>query len=162
MDETFALELEAIGWFADCGQAPADDLPLATSPVGSWPEAIERCSDLSWEATTLEASNRLTLFLHTHHRDAYQRWNEIVAAAKQRVVTSITDRVWAPFAERHGFGRVLVDCASWDVLGAVMEHEYRCFPDRPEFFSHLLRVYRAGHFPCGWVGAWPAGHLLIW
>ena len=78
------------------------------------------------------------------------------------MVTPLAERVWRPFAERHGFGKVFVDCVSWNVLGAVMEHEYRRFQERPEFSLHLLRVYRAGHFPCGWSGEWPAGQLLAW
>ena len=162
MDEAFARELEEVDWFTACGQPLAVSLPFPVAPVGSWSEAIERCSDQSWEDATLEARNRLTVFLHTRHRDDYRNWNAITIAAQERIVTPLKDRVWRPFAERHGFGKVLVDCVSWDVLAAVMEHEYRGCPGRPEHFLHLLRVYRAGHFPCGWSGDWPAGHLLAW
>ena len=50
----------------------------------------------------------------------------------------------------------------WLERAAIMEHEYRDCAGRPEYFLHLLRVYRAGHFPCGWAGEWPAGQLLAW
>ncbi len=162
MDEVFARELEAVDWFAACGQSLAIGLPFQVSRVGSWAEAIEHCSDQSWEDVTLEAQNRLTVFLHNHHRNDYQRWNAIVDTAKTRVVTPLMDRVWRPLAERNGFGKALVDCASWDVLGAIMEHEYQRFRKRPEFSLHLLQVYRAGHFPCGWSEEWPDGRLLVW
>ena len=162
MDEAFARELEAVDWFAACGQPLIVNLPFPVVPVGSWGEAIERCSQQSWEDITLEAQNRHTVFLHNRHRHDYQHWNTIVDAAKARVVTPLAEQVWRPFAERHGFGKVFVDCVSWDVLGAVMEHEYRRFRERPEFSLHLLRVYSAGHFPCGWSGEWPAGQLLAW
>lgn len=162
MDEAFARELEAVDWFAACGRPLAVSLPFPVARVDNWAEAIEQCSDQSWEDTTLEARNRLTVFLHTQHGDDYRNWNTITVAAKKRVVTPLADRVWRPFAERHGLGKVLVDCVSWDVLAAIMEHEYRDCPDRPEYFLHLLRAYQAGHFPCGWFGKWPAGHLLAW
>lgn len=162
MNEAFARELEAQDWFVACGQPLTISLPFPVSQVGSWREAIDRCSDQSWEDVTLEARNRLTVFLHTHHRDDYRNWNAITIAAKQRVVTQLMDRVWLPFAEQNGFGKVLVDCVSWDVMAAIMEHEYRDCLNRPEFFLHLLQVYRAGHFPCGWSGEWPAGRLLVW
>jgi hypothetical protein len=162
MDEAFARELEAVDWFTACGQPLAVSLPFQAAPVSSWAEAIERCSDRSWEDVTLEARNQLTEFLHRRHRDDYRNWNAITIAAKERVVTPLVDCVWRPFTERHGLGKVLVDCVSWDVLAAIMEHEYRDCPGRPEFFLHLLRVYRAGHFPCGWSGEWPAGQLHVW
>jgi hypothetical protein len=162
VDEALARELEAVDWFAACGQPLEIGLQFPFARVGSWAEAIERCSDQSWEDTTLEARNRLTVFLHTHYRDNYRDWNAITVAAKDRVVTPLIDRVWRPFTERHGFGKVLVDCVSWDVLAAIMESEYKGCLGRPEFFLHLLRVYRAGHFPCAWSGEWPAGRLLVW
>lgn len=162
MDEALARELEAVDWFAACGQPLVVSPPFAVSQVGSWGEAIERCSEQSWEDTTLEARNHLTVFLHTHHRNDYRDWNTITDAAKDRIVTPLASRVWQPFAERHGLGKVFVDSVSWDVLAAIMEHEYQNCPNRPEFFLHLLRVYQAGHFPCGWSGEWPAGQLFIW
>jgi len=162
VDEAFVRGLEAVDWFAACGRSLAIGLPFPTSPVGSWAEAIQRCSDQTWEDATLEAQNRLTEFLHTQHRDRYRDWNDIAIVAKERVVTPLRDRVWRPFAERHGLTKVLANCVSWDVLAAIMEYEYRDCPGRPEYFLHLLRLYRAGHIPCGWSGEWPAGQLFVW
>jgi hypothetical protein len=152
--------LEAVDWFAACGQSLVVSVPFPIQVVGSWAEAIESCSDQSWEDTTLEAHNRLTEFLE--RREVYPYWNTIRDTAKERVLEPLMDRVWRPFAERLGYGKVLVDCVSRDVLAAIMEYEYRGCLDRPVFFLHLLRVYRAGHFPCGWSGKWPMGLLLAW
>jgi hypothetical protein len=162
MDEAFAQDLESINWFASCGQPISSTVPFPVTIVDSWTVAIELCSKQSWEDFTLEAQNRLTEFLHNYHRSAYQSWNTIVITAKERIVNPLTNRIWRPFSEEHGFGKVMVDCVSWDVLGAIMEHEYRYCSDRPEFFKHLLQIYRAGHFPCGWNGDWPTGDLLVW
>ena len=142
MDEEFARQLEAVDCTAASQewQSLAISLPFPAVPVRSWGEAIAHCTDQSWEDATLEAQNRLTEFLHKHHRDDYQHWNVIVAAAKTRIVTPLVERVWRPFADRHSLGKVLVDCMSWDVLAAIMEHEYRRFSGRPEFSLHLLRV----------------------
>ncbi|HEX3313745.1 MAG TPA: hypothetical protein VHR72_02585 [Gemmataceae bacterium] len=162
MDESFALELEEIQWFHACGKSVEASLPFGAEQVQSWNQAIANCSDPSWENTTLEARNRLTVFLHSRHRDEYQQWNAVTIAAKSRIVTPLTNRVWRPFAENGGLGKVFVGCVTWDVLGAVMEHEYGRLPERPEFFLQLLRTYRAGHFPGGWIGDWPDGKQLVW
>jgi len=162
MDEAFAQELEAVDWFSSCGQPLSVSLPFSIVQVGGWVEAIERCSDQSWEDTTLEARNRLTEFLCAQHHDEYLGWNTITDAAKARVVTPLMNRVWQPFAERHGFSKLFVDTVAWDVLAAIMEHEYQNCHNRPEFFLPLMRVYHACHFPCGWSGEWPVGHLFAW
>lgn len=162
MDNDFARGVEAIGWFSACGREPAVDLPFEAARVGSWSEAIKRCSEQSWEDATLEAQNHLTGFLCMNHRQKYQRWNAIAVEAKACVVTPLADRVWRPFADRYGLGRVFVDCVSWDVLAAIMEHEYQGCDGRPAWFLPLLKVYCAGHFPCGWSGEWPTGRLWVW
>jgi hypothetical protein len=162
VDESFAQELEAIDWFAACGQSMVASFPFMVATVKSWEEAIELCSDQQWENVTLDACNELTVFLHTYHRENYLDWNVITDAAKQRVVTPLKERIWGPFAEQHGLGKGLLACVSWDVLAAIMEHEYRHCPGKPEFFTHLLQVYRLGHFPCGWSGDWPSGQLFVW
>ncbi len=163
MDEAFAQELEAVDWFAACGQPLAVSLPFPLAPVGGWAEAIERCSDQSWGGRHLGGPQPADgVPSHPPPRRLPGTGTPSTVAAKERVVTPLMDRVWRPFAERHGFGKVLVDCVSWDVLAAIMEHEYRDCPGRPEWFLQLLRVYRAGHFPCGWAGEWPAGQLLVW
>ena len=162
MDENFAKELEKIDWLGRCGQPFSLQLTFPTTFVSSWSEAAQHYSDQAWEDATLEAQNRLTERLSAHHRVAYQNWNNVVQSAKERIVFPLTSRVWFPLAERLGLGKPLVDCISWDVLGAVMEHEYRDLADCPPFFQELLQVYRTGHFPCGWVGDWPSGKLVVW
>ena len=123
---------------------------------------MDFCSTQAWEDTTLDARNRLTEFLHRHHREVYQRWNAIAVSTKERVVSRLCETSWRPFAESKRFPKRFLDSVSWDVLAAVMEHEYRNCKGRPDFFLQLLRVYRAGHFPCGWSGRWPGGRLLVW
>jgi hypothetical protein len=161
MDEAFAAEVEAIRWFSEVGKPlPAFSIPAVA--VASKDEALKQCSDPAWEDETLEARNRLTEFLSMQHRDRDAEWNDITEAAKSRVVTPLVSRVWQPFAAQYGLGKVFVDCVSWDVLAAIMEHEYRDCRGRPVFFLYLLEVYRAGHFPCGWSGDRPGGQLLAW
>ncbi len=162
MDESFARGLEKIHGIDDCGAPLIAPLPFDAEQVSGWPQAMDLCSSQAWEDATLDARNRLTEFLHRHHRDAYQRWNGIAVSAKERVVSRLCETSWRAFADRMGLGKSLLDAASWDVIAAVMEHEYRSCKGRPDFFLQLLQVYRAGHFPCGWQGRWPGGRLLVW
>lgn len=50
---------------------------------------------------------------------------------------------------------------TWNLQAAFLElHFARHRP--PRFFGELVRVYEAGHLPCGWQGAWPSGSLIVW
>lgn len=161
MDEVFVKDIETIRWFSAVGD-PLPEFRIPTVAIASKAEALAHCSDPAWGDGTLEARNRLTEFLCMRYRERDAQWNVIAELAKARTITPLVKRVWEPFAERHELGKVFVECVSWDVLAAIMEHEYRDCTGRPVFFLHLLEVYRAGHFPCGWSGEWPAGRLLAW
>ena len=50
----------------------------------------------------------------------------------------------------------------WDILGALMENSYVSSGHSVFFFLELLRVYEAGHFPCGWIGDWPSEELTVY
>lgn len=162
LDQSFLETIRATRWFERCGEPFATMVPLRTRAVSSWQEAIGACTALSYDDVTLAAQNRLTLFLHFHARSEYQKWNNIVVAAKEQCITPLAEEVWRPFAAEHGLPEGFVGCVQWDVLGAIMEHEYRRHMHRPVFFSHLLSIYQAGHFPCGWEnGEFPEGTLLV-
>ncbi|HKD26343.1 MAG TPA: hypothetical protein VKC66_10620 [Xanthobacteraceae bacterium] len=55
-----------------------------------------------------------------------------------------------------------MDSTTWDVLGALMENSYLSSRHQAYFFLELLWVYEAGHFPCGWLGDWPDGKLVVY
>jgi hypothetical protein len=162
MDEAFAAELEAIPWLAAVGQPVGAELPWPFTQVASWAEALA-CYDDDWDRTKQAAFNRLTSFLSVHHPDAYTfGWGPTIRAVKAQITTPLAERVWRPYGERHGLPATFPDLIASDVQLAAMEHAYRRLAGRPEFLLPLLRVYRAGHFPCGWYGGeWPEGFLAV-
>lgn len=157
-DESLVEELFSTEWFRRCGNPPPP-LPFACSQVGSWAEACTLSSAIDWENTTLEARNELTDILHKSQPNQMQDWNDITNEAKAQIVFPLTEKYWKSFATENGLGKPFIDCVQWDILAACMESAY----DQPRFFTELLKVYRAGHFPCGWAsGEYPNGNLVIW
>jgi hypothetical protein len=63
--------------------------------------------------------------------------------------------------DANGLDKVFVDSVLWDLLGAIMEFYYGQCKNRPEFFLDLLKIYESGNFPCGWIGEWPNGKLIV-
>lgn len=162
VDEAFAASVEAIDWFGACEEPWVGELSIASTAVSTLIDAGAAHDDPAWEALTDAAAGRLGDYVAAHCPDEYLRWNALVRAIKERLTTRLMEDVWQPFADWYGFDRLFVLGVQWNVLHAALEHEYRGCGGRPEFFAHLLAVYRAGHIPCGWDGEWPEGRLLVW
>lgn len=158
--ESWRARLAGVPWFSAVGASSelVDTRGGLLRRAESLREAAALVSSAEWEAMTADAGARLTGSLHQRCIDDFQQWNEIPVQVKGLLGGTV-----AP-AARHaavawGIELVLVDCASWDVLNAVMEETFApCEP--PQFFSELLAIYEAGHLPCYWDGAWPAGVLV--
>jgi len=157
-----AARVRMIPWFARCGQSLDLDLTMPTERVADWPTAIASCKGPAWENVELEARNQLTLWLHLNDHTEYQKWNDIVLAHKASVVNPLVEQTVVPYQEKHGLDIALVHSVQWDMLGALMENSYLGNGHKAFFFLELLMVYEAGHFPCGWVGEWPQGTLLVY
>jgi hypothetical protein len=161
VDRAFLQNVSSIGWFRLCGQPPALTLPFVVQPVHSWHEAVAACQSEEGRSANLEARNELSSFLHEKHPRRFQRWNDLADDIKRACIAPLASEVWQPFAQRNNLPAAFVDCVSWQVLAAAVENEYRECQGLPMYFSHLLQVYRHGHFPCGWIGRWPQGKLLV-
>jgi hypothetical protein len=157
-----AARLLKIDWFAACGEALSLGLSMPIELVGSWPDAVDRCTDGVWENVELEASNQLTQWLHQHHRDSYQKWNELVVQHKAAIIEPLTAAKLVPYQQSRRLDGAVVDSVRWDVLGALMENSFLSTGHRCFFFLELLTLYESGHFPCGWSGDWPRGKLLFY
>jgi hypothetical protein len=67
-----------------------------------------------------------------------------------------------PFREANALDVKFVHSVRWNVLAALMENAYIDCDHGAFFFHELLTVYQAGHLPCGWIGAWPEGKLVVY
>ncbi len=154
--------IRAIEWFAHCGDPL--DLPLDMEVVRavSWKDAIKHERRQVWELATLHARNALTMHLAFNHKDAYNDlWNPLVMEAKAFIAGEVTPKIEA-VRLRLGQPDDLIASVQWNLLGAFMEDAYVACHPPTDFFLQLLRVYEAGHLPCGWKGGeWPDGRLVV-
>lgn len=149
--------LTDVEWFSNVGQPS----PLGSENVefvSDWREAIQSCSDASWEDVSTEARNDLTMHLNRVCKRDFQKWNEVVNEAKRELAES-WNRMRSKL-ESEGLPKIVADCVEWDTMHAVA-CEYYASWNPPQFFERLLSIYQCGHFPCGWAGAWPDGKLRV-
>jgi hypothetical protein len=91
------------------------------------------------------------MHLHSHARDRYQKWNDIVDSIKVALEPLIAKKLVLA-AEQLGppiDRKEIKNAVAWDILSACMECEYSDVRE-PNFFCGLMELYLAGRFPCGW------------
>ena len=88
-------------------------------------------------------------------------WNVIAEKGKTFLNNNVIPKI-NEYKDNNNMDKTFVDCIEWDLLGAIMEASYSNCKNRPEFFLELLKVYEAGNFPCGWIGEWPEGKLIVY
>lgn len=155
-------KVRAIPWFIRCGEPRDFDLTMPVERVKTWPQATKALKSRAWQRAILEARNQLTAFLSEYHSERYQEWNKITVKLKREVVTPLEKKVPEAFRKRHGIEVESVYSLRWNILAALMENAYMDCKHGSFFFHELLTVYEAGHLPCGWIGNWPEGKLVVY
>lgn len=154
--------VRAIDWFAHCGEPRDFDMTMTIERVKTWPQAMKAMKSQAWASATLEAQNQLTVFLSQHHLERYKKWNELVVKFKREVTNPLKEKVFEPFRQSRGLDIMLAQYAALNILAALMESTYMDCKHGCFFYHELLTVYEAGHLPCGWIGEWPQGKLVVY
>ena len=158
-----AERVRSIAWFSRVGEPDdAFDVSMPVERVKSWPAAMKALKSRAWEAATLDARNQLSERLSDTHRDRSRQWNKITADLKRTVIVPLEKKTLEPFREAWGLDVELLHSVRWNVLAALMENAYIDCDHGSFFFHELLTVYEAGHLPCGWIGEWPTGKLVVY
>jgi len=150
----------SIDWCSNCGNIANVQLNSEVNYVKSWIEAKSYYNQPTWEDKTLEAQNELTSFLFSKYRNEYSRWNTIAKEAQHFIEQEVVPKI-KKIQEENNLDSVFIDCVKWDILGAIMENEYKKCNKRPTFFLNLLSIYEQGNFPCGWDNSTERGALFI-
>lgn len=142
-------------WFSAVGNPASSDL----STVSSWAEAIEQCASLEWENLCLDAVNRFRSRIGEVAPERLQHWNTIVERMKAVSMPLVRMKV-VRVVSQHTLPKVFEDTVQWDVLHLLMEAQYADII-APSFYASQAFWYINGRFPCGWVGSFPNGRLVI-
>jgi hypothetical protein len=152
--------LENSNWFASVGILDgiieSENIVMLTS----WSEAIFQCSSIEWENLCLEAQNQFRMRVLERNKDRYLKWNDTVDVVKPHVTALVKRKIEATM-RNYKLDKIFEDTVFWDILGVCMESEFTdVYP--PGFFASQAYWYVNGHFPCGWVGEFPNGKLIIY
>lgn len=145
-----------INWFLYVGKnIDIPNVALATSAN----EAGYYLAEPEWENVTLEAANDMSGYLATNKTAIFQEWNDVAKEAKIIFEKKIKPNI----LHLSNFDNTLLNqCLEWDVIHYLIEDFYRKQLKNDLFFNRLISIYELGHMPCGWVGDWPNGKLIVY
>jgi hypothetical protein len=154
---------EAIGrvseaeWFHSVGK-PIDHLDILRAH--SWKEAGQYYSSPSWEEFAIEAVNELkAIGYRLRPNRSVPEWNRIIAQIKRKIEPLVRNRVVQLIREQM-VPEAIENCVKWDLLAYCRASEFR--DEAPEsLYLKIGEWYMAGHFPCGWIGDYPKGKLVV-
>lgn len=153
--------INKIEWFNNCGKVIPIDFSYEVKFINGWDVAKKYYNQPIWEDVTLEAKNRLTIFLNDKYRREYSNWNILTAEARNYLNKEVVPKL-EPVITKNNLDNSIVSTVTWDILVAIMEYAYRGCKNRPIFFLDLLAIYEKGNFPCGWEGNWSNGKLIVY
>ena len=159
-------DLERVPWFSGIERANLStfDFPVVRAADRSSAEASYWSAE--WEEIKTEAQGNLTGYLAKNHYESYGGyWNKLAKQSRELIETAVSARLAAAIRDARFPVASMLQPIVVDINRAALEISYRHrFPKAPAFFENLLKVYQAGHLPCGWIGETcqlPSGTLVV-
>jgi hypothetical protein len=91
---------------------------------------------------------------------AYQAIGD-VADEVRKVVDSLIQSKIRIVIEEQKLTKSFRSTVIWSIWNIVLSAHYGDLYT-PTFYADLAHWYVKGHFPCGWEGEYPAGHLMVY
>ena len=158
--DLFAL-VKQYGWFRNIGKPSQAKTTMPIRFVDSFSAAQDLCDQFDWDCIQNESNNQLTMWLHENYNDDYQNWNKF-AKANNKVLFPFIEDVIKPKLESRGLTLDIADYVCSNLRKALIANDYLYTGHQVFFNFELLNVYRHGNIPCGWVGEWPRGYLVVY
>jgi hypothetical protein len=161
MDANIVDALERIDYFSKIGEAVSDIARFKVMSVRNIENAIKSMGNQKWENIQLEEDGDISVWLFkNNHKDAYNRRNDYVTAAKESILPKIETKIkQLPFSE--DIVKTIEINISFNIVGIAVALCYRQYV-RSEFYERMLQIYQSGHIPCGWQGKMKKGCFLVY
>ena len=158
----FADEIMQIDFLSHCGEKPLPEYPFPAKYCAR-SAAMTKVRGIKWENIQISAAGDLTENLCLYHRPYYDSYyNSLVISLKERYISRWQEIV-QPIAEAR-FGKdaeKVTASMRWDIIQILIGRYYEEFFAQ-KLYPDLLTVYKSGHLPVGWNGAYPDGALLVY
>ena len=159
MDKEIIKRLLQIDWLSNCGSMDILDIKNDYTYIKRSKEIEKSLENCKWENVGLKASGDFTEYLSLNHPEEDRYWNQLVSEAKEKIIVNINQSIISKCCELE-IPPHMVDYINWDIVTIAVIYSYKRYYESV-FYSDLLKIYEAGHLPCGWIGRYPKGKLKI-
>ena len=150
------IELENTNWFVNVGKPDSKQVNF----LSGWDQAIKSCTGEVWETLCQEAVNQYRIRVLERNQQRFRDWNKLIREIKGNTLPLVLSKT-KNVVDANRLPKGFIDTVQWDILHLCMEAEYAdVFP--PGFFASQAFWYMKGHFPCGWIGKFPDGQLVVY
>jgi hypothetical protein len=137
---------------------PVNDATV--SQVFSWPDALRYNEQSEWYNTAaVDFRNDFARVFYRVFTDEPSPWNPTVKKIRT-IVDPLFDLRMRPLAIQHNLPEDVYSISRIIVVLACMELEFPAIECK-KVYTMLLGWLLQGHYPCGWEGEYPAGHLVV-
>lgn len=155
----FAEQLLNCKWLQNRGKQ--EELGFEVEYVKSKTQVRKLISSIKWENVCLEAEGDFTAYLHINHKEDYNKyWNDMVRLIKNEYIGKIADNIQMALDDFDGGDDIIIDMKS-NLVSLFMMNFYSEYYES-DFYDKMLKIYLAGHIPCGWIGKYPEGKFQVY
>ncbi|MBP3611326.1 MAG: hypothetical protein J6J42_13440 [Lachnospiraceae bacterium] len=145
-------------WLQNCGKK--DSLEVGAAYLDKTADVRKYIVSLKWENLCLDKQGDFTTYLFKNYRDEFNKyWNETVRMIKKEYMPAISDRINERLL-RLGLPGDVLDDMKMNIVSLFMLEYYSEYYSC-DFYESILKIYMAGHLPCGWKGKYPEGKFLV-
>lgn len=149
-------KLRHVKWFSSVGLKDS----IEAEVLNSWKKAFTSGTSRRWDDFTDERSDDYRVELRAASLERFEQWNDTVRLVRPHVQSLVEEKVKESF-ETITYPENFVNTVRWDILFALMEQEFSDVLPLG-FYTKLAEWYLRGHFPCGWLGDYPDGKLIVY
>ena len=149
-----------IDWLSNCGSQDVLNLTNEYIYIKKTKEIEKILDGVKWGNTCMNVVNDLTVYLSFHHQDLYHYWNPMVDEAKDDIISVVSQQI-IERCNNLGIPEKMVDYIKSNIVNIAVTYSYKQYYEL-EFYNDMLKIYEAGHLPCGWLGKYPGGKFKIY
>ena len=155
--EEFANKMLECDWLGRCGME--DDLGFDVTYVKE-NKVGKLLGSPKWNKIYYDVRGDFTSYLSINHREADRYWNVTVNMIKEKYISVISVSLERVLCNNPDKDEILA-WVQFNIIDMFMIHFYSEYY-HDEFYDKTLKIYMAGHFPCGWEGRYPNGNFTVW
>lgn len=163
INNEIVLRINNIDWFSNCNKQFNITINSKYKKINKLSEVEKNINSINWENQSLDAQGELTEFLCLNYPNEYNtNWNLMVDEIKSIVLPNILNKVklCSDYKMCEITDSIIAD-VKWNILGIIMAYSYKNY-FKSIFYDDLLKIYEFGFLPCGWIGKYPQGKILIY